>query len=145
MIRTELENDVWIGDAPASAADVKALSEQGVKSILSLRAMSTKREFSSREIGVAATNAGLIYLNFALPSAKFDDFHLSAMQTKLDLLPRPVFVHAERWQRAAAACLINEFADSKSTTAEVWKYAESCGIDVQDSELRAAVEEYATT
>ncbi|WP_237227407.1 hypothetical protein [Rubinisphaera sp. JC750] len=145
MIHTELEDDVWIGDAPESAADVDALSQQGVKSILSLRAMSTEREFSSREIGIAATNAGLIYLNFALPSANFDDFHLNALQTKLDLLPRPVFVHAERWQRAAAACLINHFADSESTTAEVWKYAESCGIDVQDSELRAAVEEYATT
>lgn len=44
MIHAELEDNVWVGDAPESAADIDALSDQGVKSILSLRAMSTERE-----------------------------------------------------------------------------------------------------
>jgi len=142
MIHARLDSNIFVGVAPANEQDVNSLAEEGVQSVLCLRSTAADDQFSSQDLGVAVSRAGMIYLNFPVASDELNEFHVNSIRTKLKMMPKPVFVHAENWHQAAAVALIDRIAEEDWSSDHAWSYAAEQGIEFDEPHLRAAVERY---
>jgi len=139
MQAVEISNDVYVGSPPECEEDVHKLVEDGFQSILSLRLPETKAEFTSRDEGVCATEGGLVFLNCPVSVDDFDEFHVNSFRTKLRLLPKPVFIHAENWKRAAVLGVIDRAVDENWSSHKALEAAEKMGITSEHQTFRKAL------
>lgn len=138
---TPLNEQVAVGGPPTADDDVRDLASRDFQSILNLRTDVEDDGYSSREEGVSANEAGLVYLNYPLGDGALDDFHISAFRTKLSLLPAPTYVHAGNSPRAAALVLIDHAIKQQWSADEALNQVPSLGLPELSGKWESVVRE----
>lgn len=139
---TQVSEDVWTGDQPATE-DLTKLSKQGIQAIVNLRQPLEDGDLtSSRDEGVRARDLGMEYLNAPLPKQGISAAQIDDLRTKLGLLPRPVFIHCESGARSGAVAMIDKAIASGWTGEETLNQAKSAGFPCDKPELQEFVRRY---
>lgn len=144
MTHVSFSPDVACGESPQCDNDVQGLADAQFQSVFNLRATDDVANYSSRQEGVCARNAQLMYLNFPVTHESFDEFHISAFRTKLNLLAAPTYVHGSSFSTAAMYCLIDHALKHGWSSDRAMQLAVTldlpCLDEASSEQLRAALE-----
>ncbi|MEW4527120.1 sulfur transferase domain-containing protein [Maioricimonas sp. JC845] len=140
MERIEVREGLVVGSQPEDD-DLNKLSDEGFAAVVNLRAPAEDGDTTSaRDEGIRARTLGMTYVNLPVPMNDLSTQQVNNFRAKLDLLPRPVFVHCGSGKRAAALALIDEAIDKGWSAAETLSRARRLGIACDDPPLRALVQ-----
>lgn len=140
MSEYTISEEVVAGASPEDEESVRNLAKSGFKAILNLRPTDAPAQFSSRDEGLAAAEAGLTYLCFPVAEGEVDDFHVRSLHSKLKLLPKPVFMHGDNSSSAAALGILDRAVSENWTADEAVQRARELGVEVDDASFRGFVE-----
>ena len=145
MCRIAVSDNLVIGPSPENPSTVRELADDGFQTILNLHSavapagFSSRDDFSSRDEGLAAAEHNLTYLFAPLPDDGIDDFAVSSVLTKLELLPKPIFMHADDPSIAAVLAIVDRAISENWTTAEALQHASGLGLEIDTPRLRDIV------
>ncbi|MFG0333896.1 MAG: beta-lactamase hydrolase domain-containing protein [Maioricimonas sp. JB049] len=140
MERIEVREDLVIGSQPEDD-DLDELSQDGFASIVNLRAPSEDGDATSaRDEGVKARTLGMTYVNMPVPMNDLNTQQVKNFRAKLNLLPKPVFVHCSSGKRAGALALIDEAIDQGWSAEDTLNRARTLGVGCDEPPLRELVQ-----
>ena len=143
MPRIAISDELVVGPPPENVESIRRLADDGFQAILNLRPTNAASDFSSRDEGLAAVEQDLTYLCAPLPSEGLDDFSVRSVITKLDLLPKPIFMHADQSSKAAVIGLIDSAVSKNWSVSDTLKQADELGLETDDTpEIHEFVERF---
>lgn len=141
MNATKLSDEVLIGPQPSSE-ELAELSKQGVAAVVNLRTPHEDDDpTSAREEGLQVQKLGMMYMNVPVEPAAISDHNVDDFLGKVSLLPKPIFVHCENGQRAAALALIERGVRQGWSGDETLAQAETLDLPCDHPEIQEFVKQ----
>ena len=124
-----ITDQVLVGGQP-NGDELQELASQGVAAVINLREANEDDDpTSSRDEALRVQQLGMTYVNSPVGLAQLDSFHLNTFRAKLNLLPKPVYVHCSNGQRATALALASLGITEQWTSEEALSRADEIGCD----------------
>ncbi|QDU38190.1 Beta-lactamase hydrolase-like protein [Maioricimonas rarisocia] len=140
MERIEVRKDLVVGSQPEND-DLDELSDEGFATIMNLRAPAEDGDTTSaRDEGVKARTLGMMYVNMPVPMNDLSTQQVNDFRAKLNLLPKPVFVHCSSGKRAGTLALINEAIDQGWSAEDTLSRGRQLGVGCDEPPLRELVQ-----
>ncbi|MFP4054516.1 MAG: fused DSP-PTPase phosphatase/NAD kinase-like protein [Phycisphaerae bacterium] len=140
--RIEVNNEITVGAQP-SEAELKAMADEGYRSVISLRTDEEKmQELSPEEEGKRAMKFGLQYVNIPVSMEEADKQLVDRFRENLERMPKPVFVHCRMGKRAGAFTMMDQAVKKDMSGEKTIKKAEDMGFECDEDALADFVKNY---
>jgi uncharacterized protein (TIGR01244 family) len=140
--RIKINDDIMVGAQP-SEAELKAMADDGFKSVISLRTDDEPMQrLSPDEEGDKAREFGLEYTCIPVSMDQADHALVDRFRQQLDDAPKPVYVHCRMGKRAGAFVMMDQAVKNDLTGQQTLEKAEEMGFQCDEESLEKFVRTY---
>lgn len=140
--RIKINDQLFVGAQPTSE-QLEALSRQGFKSVVNLRAEGEDDQpLSPQAEGERVRELGMQYMNLPVSMKSMKPELVHQFREELRNLPGPVFVHCHKGKRAGAMVMMHTACEAGHTGEQTLQMAEQMGFECGQPELAEFVKNY---
>ena len=140
--RIQINDDITVGAQP-SEAELKAMADEGVKSLVNLRTDDEPMQrLSPEEEGRIAREFGLEYAHIPVSMEEADMQLVDRFRKQLDRLSKPAYIHCRLGKRAGAFVMMDQGVKTDMSGEKVLKSAEDMGFEWDEEALAGFVKDY---
>jgi uncharacterized protein (TIGR01244 family) len=140
--RIQISDDITVGAQP-SEAELKAMADEGVRSVINLRTDGEPMQrLSPEEEGERVTEFGMRYTHVPVSMEDADQQIVDEFRHALAVSPKPVYVHCRLGKRAGAFTMIDQGVKKDMTGSQVIKTAEEMGFECDEEAVAEFVKQY---
>ncbi len=140
--RMKISDDLIVGAQP-SEAELKAMSEDGVKTVINLRAAGEDMQpMSPDKEGHKVKEHGMAYVHLPVSMKEAGPETVDDFRKKLQKAKRPVFVHCKLGKRAGAFVMMDQAVREGWSGKETLKKAEEMGFECDNAKMEDFVRKY---
>jgi uncharacterized protein (TIGR01244 family) len=140
--RIQISDQITVGAQP-SEAELKAMADGGIRSIINLRTEGEQMQpISPEQEGRKAEEFGLAYAHVPVSMQDADDALVDRFREELDRAAKPVYVHCRLGKRAGAFVMMDQAVKKDMGGKKTLKTAEDMGFECDEESLAAFVKDY---
>jgi uncharacterized protein (TIGR01244 family) len=140
--RIQINQQITVGAQP-SEAELKAMSDEGVKSVINLRTDDEKMQRLDPEAeGRKVRQFGMEYVHIPVSMQQADEELVDKFRHKLDEVAKPVYIHCRMGKRAGAFAMMDQASKKDMQGEETLEKAEEMGFECEEEALANFVRNY---
>ncbi len=140
--RIQINQQITVGAQP-SEAELKAMSEEGVKSVINLRTADEKMQRLDPEAeGRTVRKFGMQYVHVPVSMEQADEELVDRFRHELDEAAKPVYIHCRMGKRAGAFTMMDQAVKKDMQGQETIEKAEDMGFECEEEALANFVRKY---
>jgi uncharacterized protein (TIGR01244 family) len=140
--RLKINDEVTVGAQP-SEAEIKALADDGFKTIINLRTNGEEMQPLEPDAeGELARGHGMQYVNLPVAMEDAGPELVDEFRRKLQQVPKPAYIHCKLGKRAGAMVMMDKGVREAKSGGRVLEEAEQMGFQCDQESLANFVKQY---
>ncbi|MEW6488273.1 MAG: protein tyrosine phosphatase family protein [Thermodesulfobacteriota bacterium] len=140
--RVQINDQITVGAQP-SEAELKAMADEGTRTVINLRtAGESMQRMPPEEEGEVVRRFGMEYVHVPVSMEDADAELVDGFRAVLDRVPKPVYVHCRLGKRAGAFVMMDQAVEKGLSGKKTIQRAEEMGFECEEEALAGFVRDY---